>query len=136
MGSITNEICSCGRGYKLLKEVVGRQQEMLETPEGKYIHGEFFTHIFWEIDGVKEFQVVQEKIDTIVIKIVPEDDFNEKQLDKIREIVRERSEGWTVEFKFVDAIKRTGAGKYKFIINNIGENYDFDYLCSRRYNAW
>jgi len=120
LGYITDDVCGCGRESKLLKEVVGRQQEMLETPEGKYIHGEFFTHIFWEIDGVKEFQVAQDRLDTIVIKIVPEADFDEKQLDTIREIVRERSEGWNVEFKFVDAIERTGAGKYKFIINNIG----------------
>lgn len=122
LGYIIDDVCGCGRGYKLLKEVVGRQQEMLQTPEGKYIHGEFFTHIFWEVGGVKEFQVVQEALDRIVIKIVPEEDFDEKQLDKIREIIRKRSEGWNVEFKFVDTIDRTRAGKYKFIINNISDS--------------
>ena len=122
LGSITNEVCSCGRGYKLLKELVGRSVDVLVTPEGKNVHGWFFLYIFWEhCKGVKEYQVVQEKLDRIAIKIVPEDDFDDKQLDKIREIVRERSEGWNVEFKFVDTIERTGAGKYKFIINNIGE---------------
>jgi len=121
LGYITEKACSCGRGYKLLKEIVGRQQEMLQTPEGVYIHGELFSHIFWEINGVKEFQVIQEKIDKIVIKIVPEEDFDEKQLDKIREIIRKRSEGWSVEFKFVEKIERLVAGKYKFIINNMDE---------------
>jgi phenylacetate-CoA ligase len=70
---------------------------------------------------VKEYQVVQEKLDKIVIKIVPEEDFDEGQLDKIREIIKKRSEGWNVEFTFVDKIERTGAGKYKFIINEIGD---------------
>jgi len=122
LGYIVDDICGCGRGHKLLKEVVGRSVDVLVTPEGKNVHGWFFLYIFWEhCKGVKEYQVVQEKIDTIVIKIVPEDDFDEKQLDTIRGIVRARSEGWNVEFKFVDAIERTGAGKYKFIINNIGE---------------
>lgn len=119
LGRIIGGVCGCGREYKLLKEIAGRQQEMLKTPEGRYIHGEFFTHIFWEVDRVKEFQVVQEKIDKITVKIIPEEDFDEKQLDKIREIVRRRSEGWKLEFKFVDKIERTGAGKYKFIINKI-----------------
>jgi phenylacetate-CoA ligase len=120
LGHIIDDVCSCGRGYKLLKEVVGRSVDVLVTPEGKNVHGWFFLYIFWEhCEGVKEYQVVQKKLDTIVIKIVPEDDFDENQLDKIREIVRERSEGWNVEFKFVDAIERTGAGKYKFIINNL-----------------
>ena len=122
LGHIIDDVCGCGRRYKLLKEVVGRSVDVLVTPEGKNVHGWFFLYIFWEhCEGVKEYQVVQEKLDTIVIKIVPEYDFDEKQLDTIREIIRERSEGWNVEFKFVDEIKRTGAGKYKFIINNIGE---------------
>jgi phenylacetate-CoA ligase len=121
LGHIIDDVCGCGRGYKLLKEVVGRSVDVLVTPEGKYIHGEFFTHIFWEIDDVKEFQVTQEKLGKIIIKIVLEEDFDEKQLDKIREIVRKRSEGWDVEFKFVDKIEKTKAGKYKFIINNMGE---------------
>jgi phenylacetate-CoA ligase len=121
LGYIIDDVCGCGRESKLLKEVVGRQQEMLETPEGKYIHGEFFTHIFWEIDGVKEFQVAQDRLDKIIIKIVPEEYFDKKQLDKIRDVIRKRSERWVVEFKFVDVVEKTGAGKHKFIINNIKE---------------
>jgi phenylacetate-CoA ligase len=118
MGHIIEDQCGCGRRSKLLKEVIGRQQEMLQTPEGKSIHGEFFTHIFWEIDGAKEFQVIQKSLENIVIKIIPEDDFDEKQLDMIKSVVHGKSPGWNVEFKFVDSIEKTKAGKHKFIINN------------------
>lgn len=121
VGYLTDEVCSCGRNYKLLKELVGRSVDFLITPEGKNVHGWFFLYIFWEhCKGIKEYQVVQEKIDKIVIKIVPEESFDEKQLDEIRTIIRKRSEGWNIEFKFVDKIKRTEAGKYKFIINKVG----------------
>ena len=123
LGYITDDVCSCGRGYKLLKELVGRSVDVLITPEGKNVHGWFFLFIFWEYcKGIKEYQVIQEKVDEIVIKIVPEKDFDEKQLDKISEIVRERSAGWNVEYKFVDTIDRTQSGKYKFIINNVWGN--------------
>jgi phenylacetate-CoA ligase len=122
VGTIIEDVCGCGRGYKLLKELVGRSVDVLVTPEGKNVHGWFFLYIFWEYcQGIKEYQVVQEKLDKILIKIVQEDDFDEKQLDKIREIIKKRSEGWNIEFKFVDMIERTGAGKYKFIINKIGD---------------
>jgi phenylacetate-CoA ligase len=120
LGYIIDGVCGCGREYKLLKEVVGRSVDVLVTPEGKNVHGWFFLYIFWEYcKGIKEYQVVQEKIDKIEIKIVPEEDFDEKQLEKIREIIKRRSEGWNVEFEFVDKIERTGAGKYKFIINEM-----------------
>ncbi len=122
LGTITEDVCSCGRGYKLLKELVGRSVDVLVTPEGKNVHGWFFLYIFWEYcKGIKEYQVVQEKLDKINIKIVLEKDFDDKQLDKIKEIIETKSKGWNVEFEFVDEIKRTTAGKYKFIINELGK---------------
>ncbi len=117
LGHISPDKCKCGRGHKVLKEVAGRTSDILITPEGKNVHGEFFTHIFWEIKGIKEFQVVQEDLRNVLIRIVPENEFDEKQLDKIRDIIRKRSGGWNIEFKFADRIERTGSGKYKFIIN-------------------
>lgn len=121
IGHIIQENCSCGRGYRLLRELVGRSVDVLITPEGKSIHGWFFLYVFWEYcKGIKEYQVVQEKLDKIVIKIVPGNDFDGVQLHEIRETIRKRSGGWDVEFKFVDKIERTGAGKYKFIMNKMG----------------
>ncbi|MCQ1535188.1 phenylacetate--CoA ligase family protein [Methanosarcina sp. KYL-1] len=119
LGNIIDDVCGCGRKYKLLKEITGRQQEMLQTPERKYIHGEFFTHIIWEITGVKEFQVVQEKLDRINIKLVADKNFDKNQLDYIKEVIGRRSETWNVEFEFVENIDRTKAGKYKFVINKL-----------------
>ena len=117
-GNLLDDTCSCGRGYKLLKEVNGRTVDVLVTPEGKSVHGWFFLYIFWEQQGIKEYQVIQETLDRIVIKIVPDDSFDERQLDRIRLVVRSRSEGWNLEFRIVDRIERTGSGKYKFIKND------------------
>jgi phenylacetate-CoA ligase len=117
-GHIVDEPCACGRGYKLLTEVNGRTVDVLVTPEGRSVHGWFFLYIFWELQGVREYQVIQETLDRIVIKIAPEEGFDERQLERIRQVVRGRSEGWNLEFRFVDSIERTGSGKYKFIKNN------------------
>ena len=123
MGHIVEDVCGCGRGSMLLKEVMGRSVDVLLTPEGKSVHGWFFLMIFWEYcKGIKEYQVVQEQIDKIVIKIVQEDNFDEKQIEIIRDIIKRKSSGWDVEFRFVDEIERTKAGKCKFIINSMGED--------------
>jgi len=122
IGSILpeSEMCGCGRGHRLLKEVVGRSVDILVTPEGKNVHGWFFLYIFWEYcKGIKEYQVVQKTLDKIVIRIVPEENFDERQLGKIREIIKRRSEKWDIEFEFADEIERTEAGKYKFIVSNL-----------------
>jgi phenylacetate-CoA ligase len=117
-GYLLDTPCTCGRGYKLLREVNGRTVDVLVTPEGKSIHGWFFLYIFWEQQGIAEYQVIQETLEKIVIKIVPDEGFDERQLDRIRRVVRSRSEGWNLEFRIVDRIERTGSGKYKFIKNN------------------
>jgi len=120
LGHIINDTCGCGRGSKLLKEVIGRQQEMLQTPEGKFVHGEFFVYIFKKIIGVTEFQVIQNKLEKITINMVLEKDFDELQLDTIREIVKRKSSGWEVKFRHVDKIERTTyAGKHKFVVSEL-----------------
>ncbi|KKG07102.1 capsular biosynthesis protein [Methanosarcina mazei] len=122
LGNLVEDICGCGRESKLLKEVIGRQQEMLQTPEGKFVHGAFFnSYMFGKISGVVEFQVIQKSLENIVIKIVADEYFDEKQLDTIRSIIKSKSNRWDVKFKFVDQIERTKAGKYKFIINEVGK---------------
>lgn len=120
LAKITDEACGCGRNYQKLREITGRSVDILITPEGKTVHGWFFLYIFWEHGTkIKEYQVIQKSKEIIIIKIVPEDGFDEKQLDQIRGIVNKRSPGWNIEFQIVDRIEKTGAGKFKFIINEV-----------------
>lgn len=119
IGVISDEACPCGRHHPLLKEVKGREQEMLKTPEGAAVHGEFFTHIFWEVSGVKEFQVVQDAKDHLTIRIVPDKGYDPRELDKVRAYIGARSAGWKVDFVKVDAIDRTKGGKYRFVIREM-----------------
>lgn len=118
-GFLSDDHCPCQREYPLLKEIIGRQQEILITPEGKRIHGEFFTHIFWGIPHVREFQVVQKDRSHLQINIVPEPEFDERNIDSIRSVIKARSNSWDIQFNFVDTITRTRAGKYKFVINEV-----------------
>lgn len=118
-GHIIEDTCGCGRGSKLLKEVLGRSIDILATPTGKYVHGMVFLYIMERCKGLKEYQIIQTQLNCICIKLVTDEHFDEKQLDEITESVREISDLWNLEFKFVDHIERTKAGKYKFIISEI-----------------
>jgi phenylacetate-CoA ligase len=122
MGHIIEDKCSCGRESKLLKEVLGRSVDILITPEGKSVHGWFFLYIMWQhCHGIKEYQVIQKQLDKITIKLVIDEQFDDKQLEKIKTIVNEKSNSWILDFQFVDKIERTKAGKCKFIISEISK---------------
>jgi phenylacetate-CoA ligase len=118
--TVIEDFCECGRGHKLLQEVIGRTVDILVTPEGKSVHGWFFLYIFWENGtGIREYQVVQKTRNEITIKLVVDNNFNDAQLERIRQIISSKSKSWIVTFQFVNEIERTRAGKYKFIINEV-----------------
>jgi phenylacetate-CoA ligase len=60
-------------------------------------------------------------LNRLTIRIVPEVNFNKKNLEFITQIIRKRSTKWQVEFEFVDEIEKTDAGKYRFVINRLKE---------------
>ena len=64
--------CSCGRGLPLLRQVVGRQLDTLDTPDGRKIPGEFFPHLIKDFPAIRRFQVIQEQIEQITLKLVVE----------------------------------------------------------------
>lgn len=112
--------CPCGRGSRMLKEIIGREEDMLITPTGRYIHGEFITHIFWELPEVKKFRIIQKRKDKISILIEPEDTFNyEKVSQVIKNRLRNANINWEIEIKLTKSIK--SANKHKFIINKLFE---------------
>lgn len=118
-GYLLDESCTCGRAYRSLREVLGRQQEMLITPDGRHVHSSFIPIVIKEVPHVREFQVRQKEVDRLVFYIVPEPEFDENDLKSVREAIWMQSSGWEVDFRFVDAIERSRSGKYKFVMNEV-----------------
>jgi phenylacetate-CoA ligase len=117
---ISNSTCACGRSTRLITEIKGRSVDVFYTPDKKLVHGWYFLYVFWEYcKGIKEYQVIQNKIDLIEVKIVPDKDFNPSILNDVRRVITATYPSWSIEFKIVDKIPLTNAGKYKFIISNV-----------------
>ncbi len=115
MGIRKTEPCSCGRGYPLLEKITGRSSDIL-TFGGKFIHGEYFTHLFYGQPGVKQFQVIQETEKNLLIKIVSSGSYFDPE--QIVTTIQEKL-GPKVEIKidFMDTIAPLKSGKYRFTIN-------------------
>jgi phenylacetate-CoA ligase len=54
----TGRVCPCGRGFPLIDEVLGRQNDMVVDAKGAAVHSEFFTHMLREDTRVHAFQVL------------------------------------------------------------------------------
>ncbi|MFW6116785.1 MAG: phenylacetate--CoA ligase family protein [bacterium] len=112
--------CECGRTFPLLQRVLGRSVEIITSPSGKLIDGEFFTHLFYRVDGVRQFQVVQESRERLVVKIVKTADFDTAASNLLRSKIKEYGDpGFKVKFDYVDYIPPLDSGKRAFVLSKV-----------------
>ena len=115
------ELCSCGRGLPLLKQVVGRQLDTLDTPDGRKIPGEFFPHLIKDFPAIRRFQVIQESVEQITLNLVV-DGGNLTLVEKenlLSEIHKCAGTAVKVCLQSVEDIPLTKAGKLKVVVRNV-----------------
>lgn len=109
--------CSCGRGYPLLEEIQGRVSDMIVF-DGKYIHGEFFTHLFYGNPQITQFQLVQHDNRTLKLQVVSKE--KEPKLDDILSAIRRKVGGAIkIDIKVTDYIPPAPSGKYRFTVSRL-----------------
>ena len=102
---------------KAFKNITGRVHSQFKTRKGELIHGLFFTHQFYYLDWVKQFQVVQERMDHISCNLVLAADPVKSDLERIRAHIRAAmGDNCDVEFQIVDEIRPTASGKHVYTI--------------------
>lgn len=110
--------CACGRAMPLLSSVEGRQGDFIQGPDGRKIHGEYFTHLFYGIHGVTRFQVRQPRVDALTIRVQCASPVAPAALERVRtEAARQFGGGdGAVTLELVAEIAPGASGKHRFVI--------------------
>ncbi|MFZ5434696.1 MAG: phenylacetate--CoA ligase family protein [Calditrichota bacterium] len=120
VASFAARSCDCGRGLPLISSVLGRVSNFLVGSGGKRVHGEFFSHVFWETPWVKEFQIVQDVRDEVIVKIVPLTEPPSEQVETIRLLMQKQmGDSCRIRIEFLSDIPAGAMGKRQFIICNV-----------------
>lgn len=116
--------CPCGRGLPLIERVTGRVTDLFRTAAGGRVDGEFFTHLFYGLDFVRRFQVVQRRIDLVEVRVVVSDRGAwERAFPAMRDrIGGAMGDGCAVRDEVADAIEPSPGGKRRFTICEIPGN--------------
>jgi phenylacetate-CoA ligase len=116
---VIQERCLCGRGLSRIGHLSGRVIDMLPTRLGGHVNGQLFATFHW-IEGVKQYQVIQEKIDAFKIRIVRAPSFAEKNIAPMLHTIHERfGRETTIEVNYVETIPFTRGGKYKLVVSEV-----------------
>ena len=120
----TIDKCNCGRGLPLLDDIAGRTIDNFIFSKGEIVHGGYFIYIFLGVKGVSRFQVIQEKINQLRIKIVKSNEFTIQDIENIKKkITKDLGEAIEIEVEYVTEIEKTPTGKHRVIVSKIIEDY-------------
>jgi phenylacetate-CoA ligase len=118
----SSHICSCGMGLPLIKNVKGRTVNVFRTKGGTLIDGEYFTHLFYSFDFIRQFQVVQVLYDKIVVKYVVAGAIGSEVIRNFETELRNKIElvmgtDCQVAFESLEEIQPTDSGKFVYTIS-------------------
>jgi phenylacetate-CoA ligase len=118
MGVFSDEFCPCGRSLPLMRKLVGRTSEVLVSATGRFMFGDLF-HLytrFYDLTRVKQYQIIQENPNKIVVNLIPEKDYSKKDTEVIRKGILSLMGDMDVEIRLVEKIPKSSSGKVQAVI--------------------
>ena len=118
----SNMTCTCGRNYKLIKGIQGREQEHVITKSKLKIamSSLIFSNHLNAYGKIKKMQLEQNEIGKVTLKIIKKESFNDNDKQEIIETMQKVAKNdLDIEIKYVDNIELTKSGKHKFLIQNL-----------------
>ncbi len=81
--------CRCGRGLPLLTRVHGKARPHFKLPGGRRKHSSDLVHAITRVGGHHQHQVVQQTLDQVVVRLVPNRDWSADHRERLVQAVRE-----------------------------------------------
>ena len=119
-GTIFSESCSCGRNLMLFKPI-GRTYEYFVNSDGSFTFLRDFQTVFEEVP-VRDFQVVQEDTEDVVIRVVPKPGYSSRHSDFILENIKLKAHVYgktRFRIELVDSLATEPSGKVSHIVSKI-----------------
>ncbi len=111
--------CSCGRHLLNITKVIGRDNDIIISPNGKYLIAQTFTTFFKYIPSVIQFQIYQHTLNQVEIRLKVNQDYSAKIEKYIHDYWQEyMGKKMNIEIKVMDEIPLAPSGKRRFLMRN------------------
>jgi phenylacetate-CoA ligase len=111
--------CRCGRTLPLVAGLVGRTDDRLLRPDGKWVSGLRFS--FCLDRGTRIAQIVQQDRSGVDVYVVPTPEWGNETEESIRRELKLRlGESMDIRVHAVAEVPFGRRGKYKFVVNRLG----------------
>jgi len=130
-----NQTCeNCGRNYiPLIESIEGRLADTIRTPGGRLISPAAMTYQFSSLKTIRDAQIRQHTLDQISIAVAkwPErtdEEYEAETKSLAASVAKLVGEGVSVTISHEPELRRTEAGKFRWIISEPGQSYLRDIL--------
>lgn len=114
--------CACGSIFPLVERIEGRTNDYILSPTHGKVNLGNISNSTKDTRGIVCFQLTQDKIDHLEVKIVVSKDFDKKQelsfISSLRERIGNQIE---LNIRYVEAIEKEKSGKFRIVKNLIGK---------------
>jgi phenylacetate-CoA ligase len=120
-------VCECGAPFGTIRGVQGRMLDMFPLPDGRVIHPYWLSEslIMDDPDWIENFQLTQERIDRVTMRIVPRAEPTSERLAMLRAHgVELLGAGVDFELLIVDSISSELSGKFRPARSHVTSSYD------------
>lgn len=112
--------CGCGRTLPRMAAVTTKAEDIVVTPEGRFISSSTLTHPFKPMVRIEKSQIVQETPDRVTVKIVRRPGYTDDDTRQLVAALGERlGPSVAIEIEFVDDIPRGPSGKFRWVVSKV-----------------
>ncbi len=112
--------CPCGRGLPMLEVVEGRIIDFFKMKDGDRVWGAFVIPMIPALGHIRQYQIVQQSLDQIVIRVVRQGPIDENQFAEIIRAFRVAlGREVQVRLEDVDSLPSTPTGKHRYIVSEV-----------------
>ena len=120
ISGFATESCPCGRTLPLIADIATKAEDIVVTPDGRFLSPSVLTHPFKPMKNIEASQIVQEEPAELIIRIVRRAAYSDADTRKLLAGFRERvGPGMQLKVEFVDSLKMSGRGKFRWIISKV-----------------
>ena len=113
-----NKVCACGSHFPLVEKIEGRSTDVILTPKNGRINSVNISNSTKEIEGIIQFQVIQNQMDSVEVLVKATNKFTEDFQQKFQHALSDRfGKEMNINMRIVDEIPKEKSGKFKVIKN-------------------
>jgi phenylacetate-CoA ligase len=120
IGVLSDEVCACGRGLPLLKEIQGRATDFIVAQDGTVLHGLALIYVLRDLPGIKEFKIIQESLERTRVQVVKDEGYGQECEAAIKEAFKQRlGQDVQIDIEYLPEIEPEKSGKFRYVVSDV-----------------